>query len=141
MKLIHKSKSSLILIELTCAILFFAIASGVCVRVFTAAHMTSRKSSELSFAMIQVQNAAELTKNSGGNMDYFNPYLDGEEADNGNFITYYDKDMEACGKADASYRMEIRMEEADRMLNSTICFYKTHTEEEIFSLDVKKYLG
>ncbi len=141
MKTIQKSKSSLILIELVCAVLFFAIASCVCVRIFTAAHVTGQKSGELSFAMIQVQNAAELTKNSGGDSDYFASFLEGERAENGDFYTFYDRKLRVCTEADASYVMVIHMKETDGMLHGNIRFYTDGTEEAIYSLEVKKYLG
>ena len=44
-------RSSLFLLELMIAILFFCLASAVCVQIFVKAHTTSRETQELNTAL------------------------------------------------------------------------------------------
>ena len=47
-------RSSLFLLELMIAILFFCLASAVCVQIFVKAHTTSRETQELNTALEKV---------------------------------------------------------------------------------------
>lgn len=58
----NSSKSSLFLIELIIAILFFSIGSAVCVRAFMKAHSLSTEAKDLSFASAQVSSMASVLK-------------------------------------------------------------------------------
>ena len=51
--------SSLFLMELILAILFFSVASAVCVQIFVKSHLISRQSEELSQAVTLCTNSAE----------------------------------------------------------------------------------
>ena len=56
------SKSELFLMELIFSILFFSIASAVCVTLFVHARLTSIESTQLTTATLQAQSAAETFK-------------------------------------------------------------------------------
>ena len=61
--MVHKSRarsSSLFLMELIFAILFFSVASAVCVEFFVKAHLLSRDSDALSRAVNECAGAAEI---------------------------------------------------------------------------------
>lgn len=53
-------KSSLFLLELILAILFFSIASAVCVQLFVKSHLLSRQAEILSVAVNECADAAEI---------------------------------------------------------------------------------
>lgn len=53
-------RSSLFLLELMIAILFFCLASAVCVQIFVKAHTTSRGTQELNTALEKVSGYTEL---------------------------------------------------------------------------------
>ena len=53
------SKSSLFLMELIIAILFFALSSTVCIRLFAKSHLLSKETVNKNEAVIQAQNMAE----------------------------------------------------------------------------------
>ena len=53
-------KSSLFLLELILAILFFSIASAVCVQLFVKSHLLSRQAEILSIAVNECSDAAEI---------------------------------------------------------------------------------
>ena len=72
--------SSLFLLELILAILFFSIASAVCVQFFVKSHLLSRDAKALNSSVTEVFNAAELLDVSDGissSLDLrFNQYPD-----------------------------------------------------------------
>ena len=53
-------RSSLFLLDLMIAILFFCLASAVCVQIFVKAHTTSRETQELNTALEKVSGYTEL---------------------------------------------------------------------------------
>ncbi len=53
------SKSGLLLMELIIAILFFALASTVCIRLFAKSHLLSKQTINQNHAVLQAQNLAE----------------------------------------------------------------------------------
>ena len=53
-------KSSLFLLELIMAILFFSIASAVCVQLFVKSHLLSKQAEILSIAVNECSDAAEI---------------------------------------------------------------------------------
>ena len=59
------SKSSLFLMEMMIAILFFSLASAVCLRMFTKSSQMSKDTTNLNRAVGQAGNAAELLKAAG----------------------------------------------------------------------------
>ena len=64
----NSSKSSLFLMELIIAIMFFAIASAVCLRLFAGAHTLSEKDKELGCGLMWSQSLAESFFGCGGDI-------------------------------------------------------------------------
>lgn len=54
------SKSSMFLMELIIAILFFALASAVCIQLFVKSHLLSNAASDESRALLLCQNLSEI---------------------------------------------------------------------------------
>lgn len=54
------SKTSLFLMELIIAILFFALASAVCIQLFVKSHLLGRSTQEENHALLMCQNLTEL---------------------------------------------------------------------------------
>ena len=63
------SKTSLFLMELIIAILFFSITGAVCVKLFVNAHITAQHSVDLTNAVMWVQNCSEAYTSCNGNLD------------------------------------------------------------------------
>lgn len=59
MKTRHTSKSSLFLMELIIAVLFFALASSICTQLFVKAHTINRDSTALNHSVQISQNLSE----------------------------------------------------------------------------------
>ena len=55
----QKSKSALFLMELIIVILFFALTSAVCMRVFIKAHDVAHETESANYAVLWADNAAE----------------------------------------------------------------------------------
>ena len=77
--------SSLFLLELMIAILFFALVSATCLKVFAKAHIMSTEASNLNHGTSELENVAELLKS----MDV-DEVTDSEAVTN-TLVNYYDK--------------------------------------------------
>ena len=65
----HRSRarsSSLFLMELILAILFFSVASAVCVQIFVTSHMLSNDSRALNHGVNECANLAEIIDTADG---------------------------------------------------------------------------
>lgn len=106
------SNSSLFLIELIIAILFFSIGSTVCVQTFVRAHLLSRSAQDLSFASAQVSSAASVVKYTDGTYEsvsvYFPEIERAEDGGDRDLVLYYDARRTPCSAEDAEYTMSIR---------------------------------
>ena len=55
----HNNTSSLFLLELILAVLFFSVASALCIQIFIKAHLMSQDARDLNFAVNEVSSMAE----------------------------------------------------------------------------------
>lgn len=62
------SKSSLFLMELIVALLFFSISAGICVQLFVAAHTTDSSTINNNYAAVWSQNLAESFEGCKGDI-------------------------------------------------------------------------
>lgn len=65
MKRTSNSRSSLFLIELIIAILFFSLVSAVCLRAFARSHILTENARDLNAALMHVESTAELLRAGG----------------------------------------------------------------------------
>ncbi len=119
------SKTSLFLMEIIIAILFFSLSSAVCLRLFVAAHLLAQKDQNLNHAIMWSQNFSESFAGCSGKLlmiknQYPNAYLtQSEEKTNGTIILYFDEKWEQLDTAltNASYEaiLTITKDSADRI--------------------------
>ena len=64
-------KSSLFLMELIFTILFFALASAVCMQLFARAHTLQMDTEDLNQSILLAQSAAESFESTGGDLNAF----------------------------------------------------------------------
>lgn len=89
----RNSRSSLFLMELVIVILFFSLASAVCVRLFVKAHQMDQNTVNLNHAMMWIQNYAEEFRSY--------PFVTSE-------TIFFDKDWNACeNSSSALYSVSI----------------------------------
>ena len=141
---LRHSRSSLFLIELIIAILFFSAGSAVCVRAFAQARLTSQAAADLSFASAQVSAAASAVRYTDGSAASLAEYFPGAQAlppeetgadaqtdyDSGNGAAdgagaqacaiWYDSDRQLCGSQEAAYTMTVRTAQSGSRTDASI---------------------
>lgn len=97
------SKTSLFLMELIIAILFFSISGSICVKLFVEAHLLSKASVEINNSVLWAQNVSELFCGLEGNLqsiaDFYKDnsivlvsYEDNPEV--GTLVMFFDENFE-----------------------------------------------
>lgn len=125
----HKTntRSSLFLMELIIAILFFSLASAVCLRMFAKSHQLSTDASAGNQAVNQTVNVAELIRYDlqNGTRTLSDTYPEADilysvvsnaaDVYNGSVI-YFDKSWESCSADLAEYRLVIQAQDSSATL-------------------------
>lgn len=109
------SKSSLFLMELIIVILFFSLASAVCIQLFVKAHTLDDDTVSVTHLGIAVQDAAECFYGVSGDLEAYRqiygkddlfqsvgcalPVLQSE----GHVMLAYDQDMDVCDTSDLAH--------------------------------------
>ena len=103
------SRSSLFLMEMIIAILFFSLASAVCIQLFARSHLLSTQTVNQNHAVIQAQNMAEYYLSLEGNVaamqDLFSP---SELTDENTLLLTFDSCWNLCSAENGgSYQAEL----------------------------------
>lgn len=133
-------RSSLFLMELMIAILFFSLASAVCVQLFVKAHLLSRETADLNQAVNQAQSTAEVLRGTDCSSSSISQYLPQAELDSQGFTLYYDSGWNSCKKEMAQYELRTELSFRPQMLYSHITVTKADEKEPIYQLDVNRHL-
>lgn len=119
----HNNTSSLFLLELILAVLFFSVASALCIQIFTKAHLMSQDARDLNFAVNEVSSMAEQMPDDSL-----------QDA-----ATYYDSSYASCKKVDAVYVLTVHYEPEDTLLKAHISMDTVADNRNIYTLDVTKH--
>lgn len=119
----HNNTSSLFLLELILAVLFFSVASALCIQIFIKAHLMSQDARDLNFAVNEVSSMAEQMPDDS---------LQDAAA-------YYDSSYASCEKADAVYVLTVHYEPEDTLLKAHISMDTVADNRNIYTLDVTKH--
>ena len=111
------------LLELILAVLFFSVASALCIQIFTKAHLMSQDARDLNFAVNEVSSMAEQMS-------------DGTLQD---AAAYYNSSYASCEKADAVYVLTVHYEPEDTLLKAHISMDTIADNRNIYTLDVTKH--
>ena len=143
----HNNTSSLFLLELILAVLFFSVASALCIQIFTKAHLMSQDARDLNFAVNEVSSMAEQIS-----ADTLHPDTaassDNTASDPSTQISndawqddtaYYDSSYASCEKADAVYVLTVHYEPEDTLLKAHISMDTIADNRNIYTLDVTKH--
>lgn len=142
------SKASLFLIELIILILFFAVAGGICVKLFVAAHLDSTSGENLSQAVLAVQSTAEAYK-VAETEEQMLQYVPGAQMTEDGFEILYDAAWNPTQAAQAVFQVRVRMTERDGVGEAQIDALpyiapeqraQVADEPSIYTLTVKKLL-
>ena len=107
MQSVNNARSSLFLIELIIAILFFSLGAAVCVQAFAKAHSATAEAQDLAFASSAVSSAASAVKYTDGSLEQLQAYFPNAYAAGEDVAVGYDGDLAPCGEADAAYTLLI----------------------------------
>lgn len=136
--------SSLFLLELILAILFFSIASAVCVQFFVKSHLLSQDARKLNISVNEISSTAELIQVSEDIQSAIDlihtEYPDSEASDVSKIFVYYDSDFLPCAKAGAVYCLETSFTQKDFMLDAMLNMKEQKDGKSIYSLTISHHL-
>ena len=158
----HNNTSSLFLLELILAVLFFSVASALCIQIFTKAHLMSQDARDLNFAVNEVSSMAEqisagtLHPATTASSDDTAASSGDTAASSGDTASdpstqisndawqddtaYYDNSYASCEKADAVYVLTVHYEPEDTLLKAHISMDTIADNRNIYTLDVTNHL-
>ena len=117
----QKSKSALFLMELIIVILFFALTSAVCMRVFIKAHDVAHDTESANYAVLWADNAAECFYEFGeGGQERIEATL-----------------SSAFNLPEYSYSLDFSSDETFEYM--TFKFFYTPKSEEVYSYTFKRH--
>ena len=113
------------MIELILAIAFFSLASAVCVQLFVKSHLLSKEAAQLNTGVNLVTSAAEIFRQSYGDMDAVTDFMPELEAPNSKdfYTAYYNEEGLPCAKSDADYILTLTPERTEDTLSPLLKFY------------------
>jgi hypothetical protein len=133
------SHSTVFLLEITLAILCFALVSAVCLRLMVYARQLSRRSGDVSFAVGQVSSAATLLEQGQSPEDaltLLQAQLSTDEAGQ----VYYDDQYALCDPAQAVYALRIDRN-SQSLCTWHLAFYRTDESEPLYEVTLEVYYG
>lgn len=144
----HNNTSSLFLLELILAVLFFSVASALCIQIFTKAHLMSQDARDLNFAVNEVSSMAEqisagtLHPNTAASSDDTASDSSTQISNDAwqDDTAYYDSSYASCEKADAVYVLTVHYEPEDTLLKAHISMDTIADNRNIYTLDVTNHL-
>lgn len=150
----HNNTSSLFLLELILAVLFFSVASALCIQIFTKAHLMSHDARDLNLPSmmsavwpnrfqpalcIQIQRLHPMIQQLHPVIQHLIrphrcPTIHWQDA-----AAYYDSSYASCKKADAVYVLTVHYEPEDTLLKAHISMDTVADNRNIYTLDVTKH--
>ena len=131
-------RSSLFLLELMIAILFFILASGICIRLFVKSHTLEQASRNLDASVREAVSVAEILRSQDDPFSVLETVYPLGISENGDFTIYYDKNWELCTESDGAYRLRLSTAMDASFLTGTINVYQAETL--LYNLSVEKYI-
>lgn len=132
-------RSNLFLMEMIFAILFFALASTVCIKLFAAAHNLSQKTTDCNHAMTAVKSAVSFFETGDGSLESLTQNYPDSKLEDSLLTVYYDKNWKLCTQNKSAYQMKICTKSSSKQLTvATITAYNSK-QEALFSLDASCY--
>lgn len=134
-----RNRSTLTLMEQLLMVLIFSLASALCLQVFAKAHKMSHEIEMRDAAILLAQNAAEIIKGSGGDMQQAAAWMNAEKTDDVWAVYYDENGTVVTTEEDGQFRLEWNLVETqiESLGKARInVFDLTDTAISIFGLDV-----
>ena len=135
--------TSLFLMEMIIIILFFSVASAVCIQSFVNAHLLDKHTMELNHAVIIAQGFADVMRGTDATLESL---LDScptavREGDAG-LLSYYDENFKPCSEgAESVYLADLTLGQEEKLRTVTISVRTLEDNTEIYTLTATKYIG
>lgn len=138
-----KSRTSLVLMELIITILFFSIASAVCVQLFVKAHLVTKDTYELNNAVGIAESFSEVFRGTNGSIDEVSKQFPlGIVDDDGDYFeVFYDEDFVMTDDYEnATYVADVTISSYSRLMNLETKVVRISDYKIIYSLDSSTYI-
>ena len=136
----HPSRrSSLFLIELMIAILFFILAATICVSLFVKSHNLNQESQNLNHAVNAAVSVTEVFNHCQDPLNRLIELYPEGMADDSSFTIYYTSNWELCSSTEAIFALRLTTSIEDSMMFGTIRVMEP--ENVLYQLELKKYTG
>lgn len=140
------SKSSLFLMEMIIAILFFSIASAICIQLFAKAHTLSFNTVNQNKAVIHAQNLAESYLALEGDLPQIAPLFEASVSDfsKNELYLYFDAEWLPTSAEKASFQAKLLgyPENEQGLISADITVTETvPPQNELFSLQVSHHIA
>ena len=132
-------RSNIFLMEIIISILFFSIASAVCIQLFAKAKLQSDNTAALNQAVLAASSAAEALEVSDGTPESLISCFPGGEAYGRTLRVYYDQSWNPCPSSLSSFQMEVLLSSDRGMITAAITV--TSADEVIYTLQAENYKG
>lgn len=140
------SKSALVLMELILVILFFSLASTVCIQLFAQSHLLSSRTVNENHAVIHAQNLAECFLATEGDIPQMNALFqqDANGVPDNTVMLFFNKDWEECDEKDAGYYARlVKVTDTEDMIFAeiTVDSYPDDANEPIYTLTITHHIS
>ena len=137
-----KSRTSLVLMELIITILFFSLASAVCVQLFVRAHLTSNETKKLNEAINITQSIAEVMNGTDGSLTSVQNHYPNAVGDDDYFVIYYDENFkETDDYENARYAADVTINATGKLYSLNVDFLQIKDYYDIiYSINTSKYV-
>ncbi|MBR4720002.1 MAG: hypothetical protein IKP31_07160 [Lachnospiraceae bacterium] len=137
-----RSRTSLFLMEMIVTVLFFSLASAVCVQCFVNAHVIGRETQELNHAVALATGYAEVMRGTDGDIDSIIAiYPEAVKGDDSFFEVFYDENFIPCDSDSASYVGDVTLIPNGAIQNMNIKIARLNDNSIIYELDATKYMN
>lgn len=134
--------SSIFLMEFILAVLFFSVASAVCVQFFVKSHVLSQRSQTLAHAVSECSSIAEICRTSESLADAEALLADEYPTlEKGNTILlYFDDEFAPCDQESATSKLELSLSQDEQMLSIHMNVCATTDEALIYELETSHHI-
>lgn len=132
-------RSSLFLMELMIAILFFSLSAAVCVRIFVKSSALELESADLNSAVNASSSIAEILHHHKAPVEYLKDRYPSADFDENSICVYYDTDWQPTNKEQSVYTLELTLNDSTTYRIGHIEVYKA--DQVLYTLTIEKYMG
>ena len=139
------SRSSLFLMEMIIAILFFSLASAVCIQLFAKSHLLSTQTVNQNHAVTWAQNLAESYLASGGDLDSMQDLFSPSHRTNEDALCLsFDNNWNLCSEDTATFRADLihTPAESTGIMTAEIIVYEIASPDSpVYTLSVMHHVA